>query len=816
MSTLTQDLYSAFRALKKAPGTTAVIVLALALGIGVNTAIFSLVNIVMLRPLPYTHPDRLVAIWQSAAARGLDRVPVGVGDFYYWKEHGRTLQDLALFRDYSFNVTGGGNPESVEGAEVTGSFFDLLGVGTVLGRTITAEDDRPGAEPVAVLSNDLWKRMYGGAREAIGKKILLDDTSYTVVGVLPARLRMAGVGEYQIFVPAAFPEKSRQIKLKFQYSALGRLKPGATVEQARADLKSMSKTIQETYPEMREGIGVDLRPLREEVVGDIRPALLILLGAVAFVLLIACANAANMLLARALGRSREVAVRSALGAGRGQIVRQFLTESVVLSLLAGALGLAVASLLIPILVALSPGNLPQMADVGLDPLALLFTLGISLLTGFLFGVMPALQLSRVNLNETLKESAGSVLVGNRSQKLRAMLVVAEVALALVLLIGAGLMMRSLFLLQRVDPGFRPAHLLTLELSLPAGKYPEDSQQKAFFRQAVERLAAVPRVTAAGSVSELPFSQSVGKQLITLEGRPVRTMEDVPASDFRQVSPRYLETMGIALRKGRSFQPQDRPDSPPVALVNQTFAREMFPDQDVIGKRFRIGVPASLQPEGGEDGPWFTIVGVVGDVRHTTLKEPAQPEVYALHEQLPSARSTMFLVLRTPGDPASIADSVRKAVWELDPNLPIARLGSMEELMAESTSQTRFTFLLLAFFAASALILAILGIYGVMSYFVSQRKHEIGLRMALGAERGKVLLMVVRQGLTLAAIGLAIGLMAAFAMGRVITSQLYGISSHDVATFVGVPLLLLTVSLLATGLPARRATRIEPMIALRSE
>jgi putative ABC transport system permease protein len=816
MASFATDLRYAFRSLAKTPGTTTLIILALALGIGVNTAIFSLVNIVILRPLPYEKPDRLVAIWQSASAHGLDRVPVGVGDFYYWKEHGRTFEDIALFREFTLNVTGSGNPESIKSAEVTESFFDLLGVHTVLGRTFNAEDDRAGAEPVAVLSHELWQRMYNGDLGAIGRKIILDDESHTVVGVLPPRLRMPGIGEFEVLVPTAFSDESRQIQLRFQHSAVGRLKPGASVEQARTDLQAMSKAVQEGFPQMREGIGVDLRPFREEVVGDVRPMLLVLLGAVSFVLLIACANAANLLLARAIGRSREVAVRSALGAGRLQLIRQFLTESVVLSLLGGALGLVVASLLISILIALGPGNLPQIADVGLDPLALLFTLGISLLTGILFGVMPAVQLSRVSFSDTLKESAGSVVVGKRSQKLRGILVVSEVALALILLIGAGLMMRSMFLLQQVDPGFRPDRLLALELSLPSAKYPEDSDQKAFFHQAVERLAEVPQVGGAGAVSELPFSDSVGKELITLEGRPVRTMEDVPASDFRQVSPRYMETMGIPLRRGRGFQAQDHADSPPVALVNEAFARELFPDQDVIGKRFRVGVPASLNPDGGEEGPWFTIVGVVGNVLHTTLKEPPLPEIYALHQQLSKARDTMFVVLRTTGDPASISDSVRKAVWELDPNLPIASLSTMEDLMSKSTSQTRFTFLLLAFFASAALILAILGIYGVMSYFVSQRTHEIGLRMALGAERGNVLLLIVRQGIVLAACGLAIGLLAASFLSGLITSQLYGIGAHDTATFVGISLLLLLAALLSAGLPALRATRIEPMIALRSE
>ena len=816
MATLATDLKYALRALAKAPATAALIILALALGIGVNTAVFSLVNTALLRPLPYQDPDRLVTVWQSAAAHGLDRVPVGAGDFYYWKEHGRTFEDLALFREFTFNLTGSGNPESVRSVQVTDSFFGLLGIQAAVGRTFTAEDDRAGAEPVAVLSNDLWHRMYGGDPGVVGRKIILDDTSYAVVGVLPAGLRLPGIGDFDIFVPAAFSEKARQFQLRFQYSVLGRLDPGVSVEQARTDLQGMMKTIQETYPDIREGIGVDLRPLREEVVGDSRPMLLILLGAVSFVLLIACANAANLLLARAIGRSREVAVRSALGAARLQLIRQFLTESVVLSLLAGIIGLGIAALLIPILIALSPGNLPQLLETGLDSSALLFTLGISLLTGLLFGVMPAVQLSRVSTYETLKESAGSVVVGKRSQRLRGLLVVSEVALALILLIGAGLMMRSLFLLQREEPGFRPDHLLTMELDLPSSKYQDDEQQKAFFRQVVDRLASVPQVVSAGAVSELPFSESVGTELITIEGRTVRTMEDVPASDFRQVSPRYIETMGITLLKGRGFQPQDRPGASPVALVNEAFAKSTFPNQDPIGKRFHLGVPAELQEEGDEVGPWFTIVGVVGNVRHTTLKEPAKPEIYALHEQLASARGTMFVVLRTASSPAAVSDAARKAVWEIDPNLPIARLGTMEDLMADSISQTRFTFLLLAFFATSALVLAILGIYGVMSYFVAQRTHEIGLRMALGAERGNVLLLIVRQGLGLAVCGLAIGLVAAYFLSRLITSQLYGITAHDATVFVAIPLLLLLTALLSASLPARRATRIEPMIALRSE
>lgn len=814
MQTFLQDFRFALRALKKHPSTTVIIVVALALGIGANTAIFSLLTAVMLRPLPYQNPDRLVAIWQTAYERDMDRIPVGIGDFYYWTENSQLLEDVALYRDTTFNVTGDGDPESVESAEVTSNFFDLLGVRPALGRSFRPGEDQDGAEQIVIVSDGFWKRRYGGDPGVVGRRITLDDESYTIVGVLPTRLRMPGIGTFEIFVPAQISAEDRQVQMRFGHSAVGRLKAGVSEEQARAELTSLAKQLEESHPNVREGIGADLRFLREDVIRDVRPALLILLSAVGFVLLIACANAANLLLARALGRSREVAVRSALGADRLRLIRQFLTESVVLSLLGGALGLLVAVALIPFLIALSPGNLPQLDDVGLDLPILLFTLAVALITGIVFGLTPALQASRVSFSQTLKEGSRGVVGGRGSQRLRNLLVASEVALAMILLIGAGLMMRSLLLLQRVDPGFRADHLLILDLELPRAKYSDDSQQIAFFQQAVNRLKELPGVKGVGAVSDLPFSQSVSKQLFTIEGRPARTMTDVPASDYRQISPEYIEAMEIRLVRGRDFQPQDQPGAVPVVLVNETLARRYFPGEEAVGRKIRLGAPENLEPSEGEASPWLTIAGVVRDVRNTGLNQPAEPEIYALHQQADSARSSMSIAVRTEGDPALSAQAVREAVWTVDPNLPISNLSTMEELMAESTSQTRFTFLLLAFFAVTALILAAIGIYGVMSYFVNQRTQEIGLRQALGAGRGDILKLIVRQGLILSVVGLLVGLAAAFALSRYMASQLFEVSSHDPFTFAGISLLLLLVAFLASTVPALRATRVQPMAALR--
>jgi putative ABC transport system permease protein len=816
METFFQDFRFALRALWKHPATTVTIVLALALGIGANTAIFSLVDAVMLQPLPYKDAGRLVAIWQTAYERGFDRMPIAVGDFYYWKEHGKLLADATLYRNTTFNITGDGEPESVDAAEATANFFDLLGLRAAAGRTFQPGEDRPGNGRIAVLSDGFWRRRYGGDRGLIGRQLTLDDEAYTVVGILPEGLRMPGIGNYDLIVPTQLADKERQIQLRFGYAAIGRLKPGAAEPQAQAEMAAMAKQIEASYPDIRGGMGAELRSLHEDVVHKVRPALLILLAAVGFVLLMACANAANLLLARAISRSREVAVRAALGAGRTRLVRQLLTESVVLSLLGGALGLLLALVLIPALVSLSPGNLPQLRDARLDPAVLLFTLGISLATGILFGLTPAIQGSRVSFGETLKEGSRGVVGGRGSQRLRSLLVVAEVALSMILLVGAGLMMRSLVLLQRVDPGFRPDHLLTLHLSLPDAKYPEDRQVLAFYGQVRDRLAALPDVTAVGGVSELPFSRSLNKQLFSVEGRSARTMGEVPASDFRQASPGYVQAMKMRLVKGRSFEPQDHAGTPLVALVNQTLARRYFQGEEAVGRKIRLGAPENLHPaDGGRPpGPWMTVIGVVGDVRHTALNQSAEPEIYALQDQAPSARSSMYLVIRTKADPALASQSVRQAIWEVDRNLPISKLSTMEDLMAESISQTRFTFLLLAFFALTALALAVIGLYGVMSYLVNQRTHEIGLRMALGAQRGDVLRMVVRQGLLLSVVGLAVGLAAAFALSRFLASQLFEVGAHDPLTYAGISALLILVAFTASTLPARRATRVEPVAALR--
>jgi putative ABC transport system permease protein len=811
MEALWQDLKYGARMLAKSPGFTLVAVIALALGIGANTAIFSVVNAVLVRSLPFRNPDRLVIVWENNRTRGRDQNVISPANYLDWRDQNTVFDSMAALFDYRANLTGVDDPEELPTQVVSANFFDLLGVSATLGRTFTPEEGEAGHDQVVVLSQGLWKRRFGGDPAIIGKTIKLSGQDFTVVGIAPPDLQLlikqgSLTGKQaELWMPATFSPNSRVRRGRYM-TAIARLKPGVTLAQAQAEMDGIAGHLEEQYVDFNTGWGVNLVPLQNQLVGAIRPALLVLLGAVAFVLLIACANVANLLLARAATRQREIAIRTALGARRGRIVRQLLTEATVLAALGGALGLWLAMWGVDLLLALAPKDLTGLKDVGIDYRVLGFTMAVSVLTGVLFGLAPALEASRPNLNESLKEGGRGAATGRRSHRWRNVFVVVEVALALVLLIGAGLMIRSFARLQSVDPGFDANNLLTVRLLLPVSKYGQDPQRIAFFKQLAERVQALPGVRSAGAISYLPFTGGGAATSIDIEGRPAPPPGQQLVGDVRVVDGGYFRTMGIPLLQGRTFTEREQTQESHVVMINETMARDFFPGEDPIGHRVRIAMKNENVPS--------EIIGVVRDVRHVGLETPARAMTYWPYPEL--AYSGLTLVVRAESEPLALAEAVRREVLALDKDQPIADVSTMEQLLSDSVSRARFSALLLGVFAAVALLLAAVGIFGVMSYGVSERTHEIGVRMALGAQASHVLTLVVRQGMALTLIGIVIGLGAAFGLTRVMASLLYGVSATDPVTFVAISLLLASVALLACYLPARRATKVDPMIALRYE
>ncbi|HYY56574.1 MAG TPA: ABC transporter permease [Pyrinomonadaceae bacterium] len=811
MGTLWQDLRYGLRTLSKTPGFTLAAVLALALGIGANSAIFSVANAVLLKPLPYSEPERLVMIWGDLFKPGLDEIGASAPEFNDYREQGHVFESLACYTEGGFNLSGEGEPERISGAYVSADLFPLLGVGPTLGRTFAVEEDQPGRDQVVVLSHSLWQRRFAADRSIVGKTVGINGKSMTVVGVMPSAFQFPD-REVEIWKPLALDaeDRSEQSRGSHYLNVIARLKPGVSVEQAQAEIKGIAERIRQQHPDQYDnGFGAKIVSRHEQVVGPIRPVLLILLGTVGFVLLIACANVANLLFARAATREREMAIRTALGAGRWRIVRQLLTESLLLSLAGGAGGLLLALWGVDLLVALAPVDIPRLSEVRLDGRVLGFTLLVSLLTGGLFGLAPALRLSKPDLQESLKDGARGAGEGFRRQRMRNLLVVSEVALSLVLLIGAGLMIRSFLQVQKISPGFNPDRVLTMRLSLPQSKYAEAKQQRAFFEQLTARVSALPGVESVGAVNFLPMSKSGNMWSFAIEGRGNAVG---PNLHFRMISPDYFRTLSIPLDRGRQFTEQDREGAPPVAVINETMARTFFPGEDPLGKRIKLASMTS-------PFPWLAVVGVVGDVKHYGLDEETKPELYVSYLQplLPNFNvSSLFLAVRTTAEPAGLAAAVRREVAVLDKDQPVADIKTMEERLSESVAPRRFNMLLLAIFAALALILAAVGIYGVMSYSVTQRTHEIGVRMALGAQGSDVLRLVVGQGMILALAGVALGLLGAFALTRVMKTLLFNVSASDPLTFAGVAFVLSAVALLACLIPARRATRVDPMEALRYE
>ena len=807
MADFWQDLRYAARLLWKNPGFTAVAVIALALGIGANTAIFSVVNTVLLRPLPYQAPEQLVMVWEDASRHGYPQDTPTAANFVDWRDQNSVFTGMAAIEDTNFNLTGAGDPERIKGREVSATLFPLLGVDPQLGRVFAAAEDQPGSQHVVVLSHRLWQRRFGGEQEIIGKVLTLNDEGYTVVGVMPARFQFPS-NDDELWVPIAFTADEAANRNRHYLEVVARMKPGVTLEQAQSEMTTIGARLQQQYPESNTDLGVAVTSLHEHMVGDIKPALLVLLGAVGLVLSIACANVANLLLARAAIRQKEIALRVALGARRWRLVRQFLTESVLLAAFGGIAGLGLAYAGLMLLRSFIPDTISQAREISLDLKVLGFTLGVSLLTGVIFGLAPAIQAARFNQSETLKEGGRDSVTGRSGKRLRGLLVAAEVAISLVLLIGAGLLINSFLRLRNIDPGFRADNLLTMKIELPEPKYEEFAKRTAFYTELVQRVKSLAGVRSAAVTTNLPLYRQGNSISVRIEGRP----DPPPGQELivvtRIISPGYFDTMSIPLLKGRQLTDQDGENTPNAVVISETMAQRFWPGEDAVGKRIAVGRIRT-------DADWIQVVGVVKDVRQFELNAAPRPQMYLSYRQA-GFFAAEDLVVRTDVEPASLAATVRKAVWEIDKDQPVSDIRTMDEILAASIARQRFSMLLLGVFAGVALLLAAVGIYGVMSYSVAQQTHEIGIRMALGASSGAVLKMAVGYGLKLVVAGVVIGLIAAFALTRLMSTLLFGVTPTDPVTYVVISALLVVVAAVASYIPARRATKVDPLVALRYE
>jgi len=815
MEILLRDMRYGIRMLSKRPGFTAVAIIALALGIGANTAVFSVVNTVLLRPLPFAEPDRLVNLWTTRADRGINKMVASYPDFVDWRDQSNSFEQVAAYSEQDFTLTGGDNPSRLGGMVVSSDLFPLLKAQAAVGRTFSADDDRNGAPLTAVLSHKLWKQRYNGEASVIGSSVTLNSKSYTVIGVMPEGFQFpvqsAPVELWTTFayaLTAAGEESIAEQRGAHFLHVIARLKPGVHSQTARADVEGVAARLSEKYPDTNTGMGASVNPTSEDLVGDVRPALLILMGAVGCVLLIACTNVASLLLARATTRHKEMAIRAALGASRVRVVRQLLTESLVLALAGGAIGLLIALWGTDALVAVSGDELPRAAQIGLDMRVLGFTLLVSLITGVLFGIAPAVYASKTDLNEALKEGGRAGSEGARRNRLRGALVTAEVAIAVVLLTGAGLLIQSLWRLQKVDSGIDTHNVICLEVGLPEVRY-TTAQQREFYRQLQTRLSSLPGVVAASASFPLPLTNQGMTLSFETEGRPL-PRGDRPSSSYRSVSLDFFRTLGMRIVKGRDFNEHDDNKGPDVIVINEAFADRYFPGEDPIGKRIKPGISV----ETGKSPAWREIVGIVSNTKYRGPKRDFLPEYYVPESQVPL--DSMILTVKTVGDPHGIVGAVRDEVRDLDKDLPIYNIHTLDDYLSAAVAQPRLFAVLLAIFAGLALALTTIGLYGVMSYSVAQRTHEIGIRMALGARPANVLRLMVMQGMTVAALGIGFGLATALLVTRVMAGLLFGIGTRDPVTFAAIALIIAGVALGACFVPARRATKVDPMVALRYE
>ncbi len=828
MNSIFQDITFAIRSMRKSPGFTIVAVLTLALGIGANAAIFSLINAVLLRPLPFANADKIASISESAVALGFPQIPFSPADLHEFMARQRSFETIAGYTNVHFELSGdGGAGERIVVTRSSATLLPLLGAQPMLGRNFAAEEDAPG-HAVAILSYGLWQRRYASDPKITGKTIELDREPYLVIGVMPRDFVFPMHGPLtndhpaDLFVPLAFTPAELQAWGKFyNCSVLGRLKPGVTMESAGAEAEGVIRQIVKLYPQsMLEAfhdvhVGAIVHPLQQDVVGLVRAPLLVLLVAVGLVLLIACANVANLLLARATSRHKEIAIRAALGAGRWRLIRQLLSENILLGLISGGVGVLIAYWGVALLVSLSPIDLPRVREIGIDGRVLAFTFGLSFLTAIVFGLIPGVEASRTLPQEALKEGARGASASRAKKRLQGALIVAQMALSVMLLAAAGLVMRSFVGMLRADPGFQPEHVLAVGVPLPLRAYPHASQVRGFFEEMIRRSAALPQVQSAGASTDLPLD-AIEHDAIIIEGRDTATQGQPPSCVQSWILGDYFRTMGITLLEGRGFTPEDIQGRQNVAIISAAAAKQWWPGQDPLGKRFKVGVP---------EWPWMTVVGVVDDVKDTSLSNPANPHTYTPYLQVENSwvESPLFgearklnLAVRTKGDPEAVTSSVRKIISDLDPAIAITKIHTMTADVQESVAPQRFILFLLGMFAGLAVFLAAVGVYGVLSYSVAQRTHEIGVRIALGAPNNSVLALVLVEGMRLTVAGALIGVVAALAVTRLMAGLLYGVTAHDPLTFIGVTVVMCGVALLACYIPARRAMRVDPMVALRYE
>jgi putative ABC transport system permease protein len=815
MRNLLSDLYISLRSLRRNPGFSIAAILVLALGIGANTAIFSVVNAALLRPLPYEDSSRIMQVWHVPPPKsfpGLTMFSVSPANYLDWQSRSSSFESIAAYGFADFTFGGKERPEAIQSAAVASDFFALLRVHPYLGRTFSPDEDRPGQGHVVLLGYKFWRDHFASDPNIVGRNVTLDGEAYSVVGVMPEKFQFPNWA--QVWVPLAWTDATRAVRGNHNYLVIARLKVGVDIRQAQAELSAVSARLEQQYPEDDKGWGAIILPLREQLVGDVRPALLVLLGAVAFVLLIACANVANLVLAKTLARRKKIAIRTALGATRLTVLRQILSETVLLSVAGGVLGLFLARFGITLIVKVLGDRIPHFMEITLDTQVLAFTLLVSVVAGVLAGLIPSVRFSRSDINEALKQGQGRGSSDSGASKTRGLLVVSEVALSLVLLIGAGLMVRTLWQLRSVKPGFDPRNVLTMTVPLPTTKFPSPAGQINFFQEVLQRVRALPGVNSAGVIDNLPLGGGGSHQPFSIEGRPVVPISEQPEVDVRLISPGYFSAMHVPVLKGRDFSDADAAGRPGAVLISDSLARRFWPNEDPLGKHLTLTFFPGVVRE---------VVGIVGDVKLDSLDE-TRPVATIYHPlaqiTVPDQQSWrsfgMSLTVRTASDPRNAIPAVTAAVHQVDPELPVVDVMSMNDLISESVLPQRFNLILLGSFAALALVLAAVGIYGVLSYTVRRRMREIGIRMALGASHSDVLRMVVTDGMKPILLGVALGLAAALALSRVLASLIFGVRATDPLTFAAVALLLVAVGLLATILPAYRATRVEPVRILREE